>query len=179
MGRANLAHAAVSITTLDRKLARSMEPRAATPARRLDAVRQLTEAGVPTIVMVAPIVPGLNDHEIEAALEAARDAGAQDAGYVLLRLPLEIKDLFREWLEADHPDRARRVMSLVRQTRGGRDYDPEWRKRQVGEGPVADLISARFAKAKKRLGMTGRAPPHDLSLFRVPPRPGDQLGLFG
>ena len=179
MGRANLAHAAVSITTLDRKLARSMEPRAATPARRLDAVRQLTEAGVPTIVMVAPIVPGLNDHEIEAVLEAAKEAGAQDAGYVLLRLPLEIKDLFREWLEADHPDRARRVMSLVRQTRGGRDYDPEWRKRQVGEGPVADLISVRFAKAKKRLGMTGRAPPHDLSLFKVPPRPGDQLGLFG
>ncbi|HEX8568526.1 MAG TPA: PA0069 family radical SAM protein, partial [Caulobacteraceae bacterium] len=179
MGGANLAHAAVSITSLDRKLARSMEPRAATPERRLDAVRRLTDAGVPTIVMVAPIVPGLNDHEIEAVLERSKEAGALDAGYVLLRLPLEIKDLFREWLEADHPDRARRVMSLVRQTRGGRDYDPEWRKRQVGEGPVADLIADRFRKAKKRLGMTGRAPPHDLSLFRVPPRSGDQLALFG
>ena len=129
--------------------------------------------------MVAPIVPGLNDHEIEAVLEASKAAGAHDAGYVLLRLPLEIKDLFREWLEADHPERARRVMSLVRQTRGGRDYDPEWRKRQVGEGPVADLIASRFAKAKKRLGMTDRGPPLDASQFRVPPRAGDQLSLFG
>jgi len=178
MGRAGLARAAVSITTLDRKLARSMEPRAATPERRLDAVRQLSAAGVPTIVMFAPVVPGLNDHELEAVLERSAEAGATGAGYVVLRLPLEIKDLFREWLEADHPDRAKRVMSLVRQMRGGRDYDPEWRKRQIGEGPVADLIGRRFKLAVERYGLGGSWVAPDAGQFSVPPRKGDQLALF-
>ena len=178
MAAAGLARAAVSITTLDRKLARSMEPRAATPERRLDAVRKLTDAGIPTVVMMAPIVPGLNDHEIEGLLQRCAEAGATSAGYVVLRLPLEIKDLFREWLEAERPDRARRVMSLVRQMRGGRDYDPEWRKRQVGEGPVAELVARRFRLACTRYGLDRPWTEPDCGRFKVPPRAGDQLKLF-
>ncbi len=178
MAAEGLVHAAVSITSLDRKLARSMEPRAATPERRLGAVRQLAAAGIPTTVMFAPVIPGLNDHELEAVLERAAEAGALSAHYVLLRLPLEIKDLFAEWLESDHPDRARRVMSLVRQTRGGAAYQSDFGKRMRGDGPVADLISARFAKARKRYGLDQRSPPYDLSKFRVPPKAGDQMGLF-
>jgi len=178
MGRERLARAAVSVTTLDRRLARSMEPRAAAPERRLEAIRRLTEAGTPTIVMFAPVVPGLNDHELEAVLERAAEAGAAGAGYVVLRLPLEIKDLFREWLEAEHPDRARRVLSLTRQMRGGRDYDPEWGKRQRGEGPVAQLIARRFQLACARLGLHGDRAPLDTSRFRPPPRPGAQADLF-
>jgi len=125
MGRRGLARAFVSITTLDRALARAMEPRAATPERRLQAVKALAEAGCPVGVGFAPVIPGLNDHELEAVLERAADAGATSAMFVVLRLPLEIKDLFREWLETERPDRAKRVMSLVRQLRGGRDYDSE------------------------------------------------------
>ena len=178
MGRAGLARAAVSVTTLDRKLARSMEPRAATPQRRLDAIRQLAAAGTPTIVMFAPIIPGLNDHELEALLERSADAGAAAAGYVVLRLPLEIKDLFREWLQAEHPARARRVLSLVRQMRGGRDYDPEWGKRQRGEGPIAQLIGRRFQVACERLGLNGSWAPLEVGRFRPPPKPGDQTDLF-
>jgi DNA repair photolyase len=178
MGRANLVRAAVSVTTLDRKLARSMEPRAATPERRLDAIRQLSEAGVRTTVMFAPAIPGLNDHELEAVLERAKAAGAVGAGYVALRLPLEIKDLFREWLETDHPDRARKVMSLVRQIRGGKDYDPEWGKRMTGAGPVADLLNKRFRLAATKLGLNERWGEMDLSQFRVPPKAGDQMSLF-
>jgi DNA repair photolyase len=179
MGTRNLVRAAVSVTTLDRKLARSMEPRAATPERRLQAVRQLTDAGVPTIVMFAPAIPGLNDHELEAVMERARDAGAVGAGYVALRLPLEIKDLFGEWLEADHPDKARKVMSLVRQMRGGKDYDSNWGSRMRGQGPVADMLSKRFELVTKKLGLTGRWGGLDLSQFAVPPKAGDQLTLFG
>jgi DNA repair photolyase len=179
MGQANLARAAVSVTTLDRRLARLMEPRAATPERRLGAIRALTEAGTPTVVMFAPVIPGLNDHELEAVLERAAEAGAAGAGYVALRLPLEIKDLFREWLEANVPDRAARVMSLVRQMRGGKDYDPEWGKRMRGEGPIADLLARRFEVAKKRLGFGAPFPPLDITQFRVPPKAGDQLDLFG
>jgi DNA repair photolyase len=179
MGEAGLARAAISITTLDRALARTMEPRAATPERRLDAVRRLTEAGTPVMVMFAPVIPGLNDHELEGVLERAAQAGAVGAGYVVLRLPLEIKDLFREWLEANVPDRAARVMSLVRQMRGGRDYDPQWGQRMKGEGPIADLIARRFALARRRLGLDRPLPPLDLSQFRPPPKPGDQIDLFG
>jgi DNA repair photolyase len=178
MAAEGLVHAAVSITSLDRRLARSMEPRAATPERRLDAVRQLTAAGIPTTVMFAPIVPGLNDHELEGVLERSAQAGAWSAHYVLLRLPLEIKDLFSEWLETDHPDRARRVMSLVRQTRGGAAYQSEFGKRMRGDGPVADLISTRFMKARRRFGLDRPSPPYDLSKFRIPPKAGDQMGLF-
>jgi DNA repair photolyase len=178
MGRRNLVRAAISITTVDRKLARSMEPRAATPERRLEAVRRLSDAGVPTIVMFAPAIPGLNDHELEEVLERAKAAGAIGAGYVALRLPLEIKDLFREWLEADHPDRAKKVMSLVRQIRGGKDYDSTWGSRMTGHGPVADMLSKRFDLASKKLGLGGRWDGLDLSQFRVPPKAGDQLSLL-
>ncbi|HEY5289031.1 MAG TPA: PA0069 family radical SAM protein, partial [Caulobacteraceae bacterium] len=153
MGRRGLARVAISVTTLDRKLARIMEPRAATPERRLAAMAVLTAAGAPVSVMFAPVIPGLNDPELEAVLERAAGAGATGAGYVVLRLPREIKDLFREWLEAQVPDRARRVMSLIRQMRGGRDYDAEWSKRMKGEGPIAELLGKRFAIAKRRFGL--------------------------
>src|SRR5258706_9391048 len=126
MAEQGLAKVALSVTTLDRKLARLMEPRAGTPARRLQAIRGLAEAGIPTGVLFAPIIPALNDGEMESVLAAARDAGARTAGYVLLRLPLEIKDLFREWLAVSVPDRAKDVMALVRQMRGGKDYDNPW-----------------------------------------------------
>ena len=178
MGRRNLCRVAISVTSLDRKLARSMEPRAATPERRIGAIKALAEAGVPVSVMFAPAIPGLNDHEMEAVLERAAAAGASGAGYVALRLPMEIKDLFREWLATDHPDRAARVMSLVRQMRGGVDYDPQWGKRMKGEGPIADLMSQRFQAAKKRLGLTAKFTGLDVSQFKVPPKPGDQRDLF-
>ncbi|MDB5443236.1 MAG: nitrogenase cofactor biosynthesis protein NifB [Phenylobacterium sp.] len=179
MSERNLVRVAISITTLDRKLARSMEPRAATPEKRLDAVKRLADAGVPVVVMFAPAIPGLNDHEMEAVLERSAAAGARGAGYVALRLPLEIKDLFQEWLATDHPDRAARVMSLIRQIRGGKDYDSQWGKRMKGEGPIAALMSRRFAAAKKRYGLDVRLEPLDLTKFRVPPKAGDQIDLFG
>ena len=179
MGEARLARAAVSVTTLDRSLARAMEPRAATPEKRLAAIRGLTGAGCPVMVMFAPVIPGLNDHELEAVLERAAEAGAISAGYVVLRLPLEIKDLFREWLEAARPDRARRVMSLVRQMRHGRDYDMRWGERMKGDGPIAELIGARFSAAKRRFGLDRVIPQLDLTQFRVPPKETNQLELFG
>ncbi|HZZ32247.1 MAG TPA: PA0069 family radical SAM protein [Phenylobacterium sp.] len=179
MAARNLVRVAISITTLDRKLARSMEPRAATPDKRLDAVRRLSDAGVPTVVMFAPSIPGLNDHEMEAVLERAAAIGARGAGYVALRLPLEIADLFQEWLATDHPDRASRVMSLVRQMRGGKTYDSQWGQRMKGQGPIADLMSRRFAVAKTRYGLAGKLPPLELGLFQVPPKAGDQIDLFG
>ncbi|MBN8552974.1 MAG: PA0069 family radical SAM protein [Caulobacterales bacterium] len=178
MARRNLAGACISITTLDRTLARDMEPRAATPQRRLDAIRTLSEAGVPVMVGFAPVIPGLNDQELEAVLEAAAQAGATRAMFVTLRLPLEIKDLFREWLADARPDRASKIMSLIRQARGGRDYDPEWGSRMRGSGPVADLIAQRFAAACRRHRLNTDRVELDLKSFRVPPRPGDQLGLF-
>jgi DNA repair photolyase len=179
MGAARLARAAISVTTLDRKLARAMEPRAATPEKRIAAIRGLSEAGCPVSVMFAPVIPGLNDHELEAVLERAAGAGAMSAGYVVLRLPLEIKDLFREWLEAARPERAARVMSLVRQMRGGRDYDMRWGERMKGEGPIAELIGARFAAARRRFGLDRVIPPLDISQFQVPSRASNQLELFG
>ena len=174
----NLVRTAVSVTTLDRKLARAMEPRAATPERRLEAVRRLSEAGVPCAVSVAPVIPGLNDHEIEAILERAADAGASGAHFTALRLPLEIKDLFREWLETERPDRASRVMSLVRQMRGGKDYDPQWNTRMKGEGPIAAMIEARFRSARRRLGLERERLSLDVGAFRVPPAAGEQMNLF-
>ena len=179
MAERNLVRVAISVTTLDRKLARSMEPRAATPEKRLAAVRALADAGVPTVVMFAPAIPGLNDHEMEAVLERAAAAGARGAGYVALRLPMEIADLFQEWLATDHPDRAARVMSLIRQMRGGRTYDSRWGQRMKGQGPLAALMSQRFAAAKSRYGLKEKLPPMDLTRFRIPPRSGGQMDLFG
>ena len=178
MGQARLAVAAMSITTLDRKLARAMEPRASTPERRLDAVRTMTDAGLPMMISFAPVIPGLNDHELEAVLQRGAEAGAHHAHFAVLRLPLEIKDLFREWLEAERPDRAARVMSLVRQMRGGKDYDPQWGKRMKGEGPLADLIAVRFKAACKRLGLNQDRIALDTGQFRPPPKAGDQLRLL-
>jgi DNA repair photolyase len=178
MAAMGLAKAALSVTTLDRKLARSMEPRAGTPARRLQAIRGLCEAGVPAGVMFAPAIPALNDHEMEAVLAAAKDAGARSAGYVLLRLPLEIKDLFREWLEAEVPGRARHVMVLVRSMRGGKDYDSQWNTRMRGTGPYAEMMSRRFHMAVKKLGLNQPGKPLTTNSFRRPPRIGDQLSLL-
>ncbi|GAA0771900.1 PA0069 family radical SAM protein [Brevundimonas olei] len=178
MGRQGLASAFVSITTLDRKLARAMEPRASTPAKRLEAISRLAEAGCPVGVGFAPVIPGLNDHELEAVLEAAQKAGATSAMYVTLRLPLEIKDLFREWLADARPDRAARVMSLIRQTRGGKDYDPDWSQRMKGTGPVAELIAARFKAAVKRYGLDGHRHALDVTQFRIPADARPQLDLF-
>jgi DNA repair photolyase len=178
MAGMKLAKAALSVTTLDRSLARTMEPRAATPQRRLEAVRILAEAGVPVTVMAAPMIPGLNDHELEDILGAAQAAGATGAGYIVLRLPLEIKDLFREWLAAKTPGRAARVMKLVREMRGGLDYDPEWGRRMKGTGPYAQLIAKRFRVACARLGLNQQSRELDCSQFRIPPKAGDQLSFL-
>ena len=178
MGREGLATAFVSITTLDRGLARAMEPRASTPQRRLDAIKVLADAGVPVGVGFAPVIPGLNDHELEAVLEASAKAGATTAMYVTLRLPLEIKDLFQEWLAGARPDRAARVMSLIRQTRGGKDYDADWSQRMKGTGPVAELIAARFKAAVKRYGLEAERHVLDITKFKVPADARAQLELF-
>jgi DNA repair photolyase len=178
MAAKNLVRVAISITSLDRKLARSMEPRAATPEKRLAAVKALADVGVPTMVMFAPAIPALNDHEMEAVLERAAAAGAVGAGYVALRLPMEIADLFQEWLATDHPDRAKHVMSLVRQMRGGKTYDSQWGKRMKGEGPLAALMSRRFKTARARFGLDAPLPPLDLTQFRIPPVAGGQIDLF-
>jgi DNA repair photolyase len=178
MAQRKLASAYVSITTLDRALARAMEPRASTPAKRLEAISRLADAGVPVGVGFAPVIPGLNDHELEAVLAAAAKAGASSAMYVTLRLPLEIKDLFREWLADARPDRAARVMSLVRQTRGGRDYDPDWNTRMKGTGPLSELLATRFKAAVKRYNLDGERHPLDETQFRVPAEFRPQLELF-
>ena len=168
MARRNLAEVFLSITTLDKDLARDMEPRASAPHRRLDAIKRLADAGVPVGVMTAPMIPGLNDHEMEAILDAAAKAGATRAGFTVLRLPLEIKDLFDEWLRANRPDRAERVLSLVRQMRGGALYQAEFGTRMRGEGPIAQLIAARFQAAVKRLGLNRIRYRLDTQLFAVP-----------
>jgi DNA repair photolyase len=178
MGRAGLAMASMSITTLDRSLARAMEPRASTPERRLQAMRAMADAGLPMMVGFAPVIPGLNDHELESVLQRAAEAGARHAHFTVLRLPLEIKDLFRKWLEAERPQRAARVMSLVRQMRGGKDYDAEWGKRMKGEGPIAELVAARFKAGCRRYGLNESRISLDTRQFAIPPRAGDQLPLL-
>jgi DNA repair photolyase len=178
MAEARLAAACVSVTTLDRDLARRMEPRAATPARRLETIRRLADAGVPTAVLASPMIPGLNDHEMEAILGAAADAGAVRANYILLRLPLEIAGLFAEWLEAHAPKRARRVMSLIKESRGGKVYESGFGTRMKGRGPHAELLAARFRRTVRRLGLDKPAWDLDTTRFRPPPRAGDQLSLL-
>ena len=176
MAERNLVRVFLSITTLDRRLARRMEPRAATPAKRLETIRALREARVPAGVMVAPVIPGLTDAEIERILEAAAWAGAEGAAYVLLRLPHEVKDLFREWLAENEPLRASRVMALVRETRGGKLYDAAFHLRGRGRGAYADLIARRFRLAVRRLGLDAERRSLDTSAFRPPP--GAQLKLI-
>lgn len=168
MAKRNLAEVFLSVTTLDRDLARTMEPRASAPHRRLDAIRELAAAGIPVGVMTAPMIPGLNDHEMESILDAAAAAGATRAGYTALRLPLEIKELFEEWLRANRPDRADRVLSLIRQIRGGELYKAEFGSRMRGEGPIAQLLGKRFAAAVKRLELNRVRYRLDTMRFAVP-----------
>ncbi|MDX3925608.1 MAG: PA0069 family radical SAM protein [Shinella sp.] len=178
MAERGLAWVGVSVTTLDRKLARTMEPRAATPPKRLEAIRMLSEAGIPVSLMMAPIVPGLNDHEIERVLDSGKAAGASEASYVLLRLPLEVSPLFRDWLLRNYPDRYRHVMSLVRSMRGGKDYDAEFGKRMKGAGPYAWQIARRFEMATKRLELTRGRRNLATDLFVPPSGSGVQLSLL-
>jgi len=178
MAKRDLVKVAISVTTLDPKLARVMEPRAATPPRRLGALRELVKAGVPASALVAPIIPAINDAEIERILEAIAETGVRHAGYVLLRLPLELKDLFREWLIENFPDRYRHVINLIRETRGGKDYDSTFGKRQTGTGPIAWMIGRRFEVACERLGFNSTSVKMTTEHFR-PPRPSaEQLDLF-
>jgi DNA repair photolyase len=179
MAERRLACVTVSVTTLDRALARVMEPRAATPQRRIETIAALAKAGIPTGVLSAPMIPALNDAEMEDILAAAKDAGAATAGYTMLRLPLELKALFKEWLETHVPNKAAHVLSLVAQSHGGKLYDSTWSKRMIGYGPYAEMLSMRFDRACRRLGLDRRhTEPLDVTLFRPPARRGDQLALL-
>ncbi|GJD95092.1 PA0069 family radical SAM protein [Methylobacterium iners] len=175
MAARNLVKVAISVTTLDPVLARGMEPRAPHPEKRLAAIRALSAAGIPVMAIMAPIIPSLNDHEIEALLARVREAGAGEANYVLLRLPLELDDLVSDWLGEHYPGRQRHVLSLVRQARGGKAYDAEWGRRMTGAGRYAELIAARFRLAKRRLGFTETRVTLDDSQFLAP---SSQLALF-
>ena len=178
MAGLGLARVGISISTLDAGVSRKMEPRAAAPARRLATIRRLTDAGVPVRVMLAPVVPGLTDHEVEPILQAAKDAGAVAASFIMLRLPREVSGLFQDWLAQTYPDRATKVMGRVRELHGGRDYDPEFGKRMRGEGVWADLMARRFAVAARRLGLDKLQPKLRCDLFARPAKMGDQLALF-
>lgn len=178
MAAQNLVKVAISVTTLDPDLARRMEPRAPHPRKRLEAIRSLSEAGVPVMVIAAPLIPSLNDHEVEAILEASRAAGAREANYVLLRLPHELDDLVGDWFTEHYPGRKAHVFSLLSAARGGKTYDAAFGTRMIGQGSYADLIRRRFALAKRRLGFPEAPVRQTTELFRVPPRVGDQLALF-
>ena len=179
MAARGLAKVAISVTTLDAGLARAMEPRATTPGKRLEAIRELAAAGIPVTVMVAPVIPAVNDAEIETILTRAHALGAREAGYVMLRLPLEVRDLFKEWLLAHFPDRFSHVMSLIRSMRDGKENDSAWGRRMIGTGPYAWMIGRRFEVATERLGFPKVRSKLRADLF-VPPVPvGGQLNLFG
>jgi DNA repair photolyase len=179
MAKRDLVKVAISVTTLDAKLARTMEPRASTPQRRLDALRQLVKAGVPASTLVAPVIPAINDAEIERILDAVAATGVRHAGYVLLRLPLEVRDLFREWLMANFPDRHRHVFKLIRDMRGGKDYDSTFGTRMTGKGPIAWMIGRRFEVACERLGLNATSVKTTTEHFRPPLPASEQLSLFG
>jgi DNA repair photolyase len=178
MAKRDLVKVAFSVTTLDSKLSRSLEPRAATPSLRLKAMRQLAEAGIPVTVMVAPIIPKINDAEIERILEAAHAAGAREAGYVMLRLPREVSGLMREWLAEHRPDALNHVFSLMKSARDGKDYDSRWGLRMTGTGPYAWTIGRRFELAAARLGLNAKRMKLRADLFTRPIRVGEQLALF-
>ena len=166
------------MTTLDSKLARSMEPRAATPGKRLAALEQLAKAGIRTVVMIGPIIPGLNDSEIENILKSARNAGVQEAGYTMLRLPHEVKDIFKDWLAEAQPDRAAKVMSLVRSVRDGKESNAAFGERMVGSGPYAWQVGRRFQLACQRLGLNASRLKLRTDLFTRPAQVGEQLSLI-
>jgi DNA repair photolyase len=178
MAARGLAKVAFSVTTLDRRLARTMEPRAATPTRRLEAMKALSQVGIPVSVMAAPLIPGLSDHEVERILESAHAAGAREAGYIILRLPLEVSPIFKDWLLRHYPDRYRHVMALIRSMRDGKDYDASWGKRMRGTGPYAWQIGRRFEIAARRIGFNRARLALRTDLFKPPPRTGEQLCLF-
>lgn len=178
MAEKGLVKVAISVTTMDAKLARSMEPRAASPAKRLETLQALHDAGIPTTMMVAPIIPALNDSEVERILEAGKAVGVDQAGYVMLRLPLEVRDIFRQWLLTNYPDRYRHVMSLVKSMRDGKDYDAAWGQRMRGSGPYAWMIGRRFEKACTRLKIGIRRSELRTDLFEPPAQKNAQLSLF-
>ncbi len=178
MAERGLAKVALSITTMDRMLARTMEPRASTPTKRLEAIRQLSDAGIPASVMVAPIIPGLTDAEMERILDSARAAGAREAGYVVLRLPLEVSPIFKDWLLRHYPDRYRHVMALIRSMRDGKDYDSEWGKRMKGAGPYAWQIGRRFEMTARRLGLNVERRALRTDQFVAAARENEQLMLL-
>ncbi len=178
MARQGLVKVAVSITTLDGKLARAMEPRASIPAKRLAAIEALAKAGIPTVVMIGPIIPGLNDHEIENILKAARAAGAREAGYTMLRLPHEVKGIFKDWLEKAYPDRFAKVMAQVKDVRGGRESSSQFGERMTGSGPVAWMIGRRFQLACQQLGLNSNRLKLNTQAFHRPPQQGEQLALL-
>ncbi len=179
LARDQLVSVMLSITSLTNDIKRTLEPRTASPQARLRVVQQLAQAGIPVGVLVAPVIPGITDHEMEDILAAAKEAGAGSASYVLLRLPHEVKILFREWLAEHYPDRAKHVMSLINQTRGGKDYDAEFGQRMVGTGPFAELLRTRFELARRKCGFDSARNRHELrtDLFRPPGRDQSQLTL--
>jgi DNA repair photolyase len=178
MAEKGLAKVALSVTTLDRRLARAMEPRAATPTRRLEAMKALSEAGIPVSVMVAPVIPGLTDHEVERILDSAHSVGAREAGYIILRLPLEVSPIFKDWLLRHYPDSYRHVLSLVRSMRDGKDYDSTWGARMKGAGPYAWQIGRRFQITARRLGLNQNKRVLRTDLFKPPAHAGEQLSLL-
>ena len=178
MAERGLVKVAISVTTLDGKLARAMEPRASTPAKRLEALRVLSAAGVPTVVMIGPVIPAVNDMEIEAILKAAAVAGVKEAGYTMLRLPLEVKDIFKEWLMTEMPDRASKVMAQVKSVRNGKENDATFGWRMTGTGPYAWTIGRRFQLAAERLGINAKRTTLATDLFQRPPQAGEQLTLI-
>ncbi|WP_444935400.1 PA0069 family radical SAM protein [Microbulbifer sp. JMSA004] len=178
MAQDNLVQVAISVTTLDNGLKRKLEPRTAGPAARLRTIEQLSSAGIPTAVLAAPMIPALNDCELESILSAARKSGAVRAAYILLRLPHEVAPLFREWLEVHYPERAKHVMSLVQQSRAGKDYQSEFSQRRIGTGIFAQLLQRRFQVAVKKLGLDHRRLTLDCSQFKPPPRTNEQQDLF-
>ncbi|MEL6839028.1 MAG: PA0069 family radical SAM protein [Pseudomonadota bacterium] len=178
MAAKGLTRVGISVTTLDPKTSRAMEPRVPLPAARLRTIRRLTDAGIPVRVMVSPVIPALTDHELEAILGAAADAGAVAASSIILRLPLEVATLFKDWLAEHYPDRAARVMGRVRELHGGKEYDPAFGKRMVGQGAWAAMMQQRFKLATRKLGLDRSLPPLRTDLFAKPPQAGDQLALF-
>lgn len=178
MAERGLVKVAMSVTTLDPKLARLMEPRAASPDLRLKTLERLSAAGIPTTVMVAPIIPGLNDDELEKILGSCVNRGVLEAGYIMLRLPLEVRDIFINWLETHYPDRASKVLSLIRTSRGGKDNSSTWGERMTGSGPYAWALGRRFQLACARMDINLERFKLTTSLFMPPPQPGDQLDLF-